>query len=597
MRRFTAGSVAMVAAALLASCTDVPAPTAVPQTGPSFIGGGATPAPAGSIACSSTAASGLGLHAAHGWLVINAPTNCDVLQTGVPVHVSFTYQFNFGRPSGVSGQYIPDTNWVYVSEVYDDGHVTNTLVSNDLRDGFTPFDVNVDVTPAANVDRIVISVGHNSQEPVIAAGDEMGQDREFVVDLWKPIPTPTLVSDTVSAAGAPFGTITFGPIRPRTKGILRQSCDGGAATDVLFQHYAVIPTPTFSATYRPTRYGCTYVGTVYSNVGSGNDAIGQNIAVQEWVAGTTNAVVHGSNPPPPPDTTTVVDSTPSHPASNILTSVQQGWRPFGLAVSATGRAVVTLLDTTGAATYNVATRAYVGTIGAGTTPGSAAIYGNTAYIGNQGSSSVSIVNIVTGAMSQPITLTASPYYVALSRSGTRLLVTANDGKLRIYNTASNALMATLTVGTTPNGVAVSGDTLAFVSVAGTGRVKRINLVTNTVRDSVTPGGVPQELAISKDGTRLFVANESGRIDAYDVSNFGSKTTVTVAGAFGLAVTPDGQQLYVTQPSSASVTVLASPSLAFIRSVSISGKPRRVRFDSVGKTAVISNEQYQVNFIR
>ena len=62
-------------------------------------------------------------------------------------------------------------------------------------------------------------------------------------------------------------------------------------------------------------------------------------------------------------------------------------------------------------------------------------------------------------------------------------------------------------------------------------------------------------------------------------------------------TPDGRQLYVTQPGRGEVTVLDAGTRAVLRVVNVGGDPRRVRFDAIGLTAVVTDQAGQVTFIR
>ncbi len=108
----------------------------------------------------------------------------------------------------------------------------------------------------------------------------------------------------------------------------------------------------------------------------------------------------------------------------------------------------------------------------------------------------------------------------------------------------------------------------------------------------------QDVALTPDETELYVANESGYLDVLDPATLQSIRRLSLAGlyAFGLAVTPDGEQIYVTSPYSGEVGIV-DRSTATIRHLPVGGTPRRIAFDASGSTALISNEGNWVDVIR
>ena len=105
--------------------------------------------------------------------------------------------------------------------------------------------------------------------------------------------------------------------------------------------------------------------------------------------------------------------------------------------------------------------------------------------------------------------------------------------------------------------------------------------------------------MSPDGTRLYVANELGWVLVWDVLTNAAVDSVALAGGpFGLAMTPDGAQLYVTLPTTTSpkVAILDRVSLASVGTVSV-GAPRRVAFSFSGDMAVVANGTTGARVIR
>ena len=81
---------------------------------------------------------------------------------------------------------------------------------------------------------------------------------------------------------------------------------------------------------------------------------------------------------------------------------------------------------------------------------SGAAMAQNAYISNQNSNNVSVINTATNTVTATVTVGTNPLGVAVSPDGTRAYVT-NFGAntVSVINTATNTVTATITVGTGP----------------------------------------------------------------------------------------------------------------------------------------------------
>jgi YVTN family beta-propeller protein len=61
-----------------------------------------------------------------------------------------------------------------------------------------------------------------------------------------------------------------------------------------------------------------------------------------------------------------------------------------------------------------------------------------------------------------------------------------------------------------------------------------------------------------------------------------------AGAVGLALSPDGARLYVTNPPNGTLQIVDPASLAVMTLTGL-GRPRNVAFNATGTTALVTNE--------
>ncbi len=85
-----------------------------------------------------------------------------------------------------------------------------------------------------------------------------------------------------------------------------------------------------------------------------------------------------------------------------------------------------------------------------------------------------------------------------------------SNSVSVIDTATNTVVATITAGSSPIGVAITPDgARAYVANQIAGTVSVINTVSNTVVATITLGGSPFGVAITPDGTRAYVANSFG----------------------------------------------------------------------------------------
>ena len=302
---------------------------------------------------------------------------------------------------------------------------------------------------------------------------------------------------------------------------------------------------------------------------------------------------------------TPTDPTPGarHPQGEVFATTTTGARPYGLAISASGVVYVARLD---AATLSrgqlpgsaLASAAAVGSIPSHVTFNPA---GTTAYVSNQGSANVSVVNVGTDQQTAVIQLPSDAWNVLVSRDGTRLYATTNQGVLAIINTATNAIITSLTLlaGDALRGLALdaSGNTL-YVAGRNSGKIYVVDTRTNTLTRTLTITGILQRMAVSPDGSELYVANESRGLDIVTVATGAVRTIALGGGGYGLALSPDGVQLYVTVPSAGVVKIITRATGVVANTLDLGGRPRNVAFSKSGANAVISNEDAgTVAFVR
>ena len=312
--------------------------------------------------------------------------------------------------------------------------------------------------------------------------------------------------------------------------------------------------------------------------------------------GSLAACREGPTRPPTP-------ATPTHPDGATFATTHVGARPYGLAISSAGQIYVARLDADQLSRGQLPGT----TMQAGPTVGSIPSHvafnpaGTRAYVANQGSADVSVIDVATHSELGYISLPSDAWNVLVSKNATRLYATTNQGQLAVINTATNAIVApmTLRLGDALRGIVEDAPrNMLYVAGRNSGNIYVVDTRSNTVVRTIILGGIPQRIAVSPDGEELYVANEARGLDIVTLSTGAFRTVAIGGGGYGLAMSPDGVQLYVTIPNAGVTRIVTRATGTVVGSITTGGRPRNVAFSARGDYAVITNEDGgSVTFVR
>jgi YVTN family beta-propeller protein len=275
---------------------------------------------------------------------------------------------------------------------------------------------------------------------------------------------------------------------------------------------------------------------------------------------------------------------------------------WGIAVRDDGLTYFTEPFSNGVGITSTGTRTIDGFIATGTDPIGAAFSpdGGTAYVTNLLSNSVSIIDVASGQSVGTIsTGSASPFVVRVSPDGERLFIATNGNVVLVVSTATREIIKTVEVGYAPNGFAVHPDgRIMYVSSFIGGTVAEVDMVTEQVLRTFFVGGTPQDMAVNRKGTRLYVANEQGYLNEIDLFSGEQLPNIVLAGGgFGVGVTPDDGEAYVSEPAAGLVQVFSLQTRKLSRTINVGGEPRRLGFSQQGKIGAIANMAGYLTFVR
>jgi YVTN family beta-propeller protein len=288
----------------------------------------------------------------------------------------------------------------------------------------------------------------------------------------------------------------------------------------------------------------------------------------------------------------------THPSGRLVTATPAPNRPFGIAISLNGVVYCTLLDAGKLIRTDLAAAPPI-MVGVGRVPTDVAFdpAGTWAFVTNQKAQTIGMINVRTNTQVAAVPVEGDPFRVVVGPEGQVVYATTNDGSLVQLDPALHAVSWAVQLGGNLNGLAINrAGTRIFVGDVN-GTVYEVNPSGDIVRSLAVPGR-PQGLALSSREDELYVAGEAGFFISLDLRS-GTEIARTPLGAaaFGIAVTPDQHEIWITAPGAGKVFVVDGATRTLRKTIDVGGMPRRVAFDGSGSTAVIADEAGSIRFVR
>ena len=289
------------------------------------------------------------------------------------------------------------------------------------------------------------------------------------------------------------------------------------------------------------------------------------------------------------------------PEGNIVATKPLGARPFGLAINQAGRTYITQLDAASTVRMDLPSFDFGPAVAVGLVPTDVTFNpaGTKAYVADQFSQGVSVIDVATNARERVIPVPGDPKTSIVSPDNTRLYVLTNANRVYQIDLTTDQITASIPFPETPNGLAFHPNGyILYVSTRLGGTTAEIDTRTMTVLRSFFGGGLTQEIVVAPDGSELYVVNENGNLEIYNLQTGARAATVFLGGQpFGLAMTADHLQLYVSQMSAGTVSVVDRQTRAVVKVIPTGGIPRHISFSFDGGTAIITNESHYVTFVQ
>lgn len=406
--------------------------------------------------------------------------------------------------------------------------------------------------------------------------------QQFTIRIGDPLVLHNIVLDAV--AGVPFssGVPTEGGIGSLTwtissgalpSGLTLNPSDGSiTGTTTLVGSFAFNVTVRDSAV-PPNSATQSYVLTVHPPVGL------NPTDMQVGLAADQNSLSAGS-------TLTYTLSATNAGSSQAGSVVATQTLPPGITFLSVSSATGTCARAGSLVTCNF------GTIGAGAT--ASAVVQVLAAVG--GVTLVSNADVVSDTPDPNAANNTTTRTTAVTGAGTRQVWTANAGTstaISIINPDTNSSIGTLTLSAPAYGIAFAPNGA---------RAYAVNFTTNNIAAVDTsasgpPIGVvgnvavasPVQAEVGPDSDRLYVTTANDSVVVIDTATLGILATIPVGSSpDGLAVSPDGTQVYVANRNSNSVSVINTTSNTVVGTVNVGTFPVEVALSPNGKRLYVTN---------
>jgi DNA-binding beta-propeller fold protein YncE len=196
-------------------------------------------------------------------------------------------------------------------------------------------------------------------------------------------------------------------------------------------------------------------------------------------------------------------------------------------------------------------------------------------------------------------LLGTPYELLVSADEQTLYLGTSDGRVYFIDVGTLAVLHEVQVGGSLVHLALHPSLpLLYASPQFSSVIFEINTETRAFSDIAIPPSAPQAIAVAMDGSELYLANEGGSVEVIPIGFGGSAASIPVGcGAYGLALTPDGMQLYASCSIDGLVKIIDRASRTVVGTLTTDGTPRRVAVTPDGATVGVANEAGWVDFIQ
>ncbi len=236
-----------------------------------------------------------------------------------------------------------------------------------------------------------------------------------------------------------------------------------------------------------------------------------------------------------------------------------------------------------------------GTFATGDTPTDSAEVGGSVYVSNAEAGTVSVFSSADFSPVTTVTVESLPYNISVTNDGSQVWVSnAGSGTISIIDPTTNTVVDTITTGGVPRQILFTADgERALVLNRGSGTLQQVDIATGDVSVIASSLGQITYGVLSADESMLYLASTSttGVIPmtlATGVADFDGRIATGLVH-YGMALSPDGTEIWVPSYNEQLVTVIDVATLSVVDTIPVVGKLSDVVFSADGELAYLVAE--------
>ncbi len=295
-------------------------------------------------------------------------------------------------------------------------------------------------------------------------------------------------------------------------------------------------------------------------------------------------------------------TAPTHVHFALGTPISVGGSPIDVAVLPNGLALVTRSTVDSVQEVNLTDSTLRAAVPVEVLP-TFVIFGPTgatAYVSNQGSNTIGLIDVATAVQADSIRVNGNPVPMQVTADEKTLFVTTNVNRLYRINLATMTATDSLDLPATSHHLLLRPDGVRlYVATRDGGSVLEVDPSTLTVLRTFVLGGRTQAMAFSPDRTVLYVANEVKPLVQSINLTLGSvgDSAILAGGSNGIALDASGARVFASLIFAGAVAVIERATMTVDTTIATGGMPRAVVNDAPRHQIVVANQSGWLDVIR
>ena len=289
-------------------------------------------------------------------------------------------------------------------------------------------------------------------------------------------------------------------------------------------------------------------------------------------------------------------------AATVVVGVACVWGAVPIAQAPRWRAYVTNFDGDGISVVDLTTRSAVASVKTGRKPHGVAVApdGSSVFVSNEADGTLSIIDPQDHHVRATVAVGGAPHQLEVTRDSRFVLIPLNDkAAVAVYDVRAGAVVRTIPVGRGPHIVRHQpGSDQYLVTSEGDAKLVFLDAATWQTTADTAMFGQPRVPAYTPGANRAYQTLRwlNGAL-VVDVATHRvtdrivlKDTPFAVDGkdAHGVAVTPDGAEVWLATQTTDAVTIVSTRTHEVLGQVPVGRDPNWIEFTGDGALAVVSN---------